>query len=61
MQEEDRQPLSMEEISLAWQWLEAPRGHPVPEKLKHLHPLEWLSLSAMLQFLLQEKERSLVH
>ena len=55
------QQLSLEELSLAWEWLQAPPGCPIPEKFKYLHPAEWLILGQMLDRLLQEKEMSSLH
>jgi hypothetical protein len=60
-QEPEKLELTLEELSLAWEWLQAPPGYPIPEKFKYLHPIEWLSLGRMLEVLMEEKEQSTLH
>lgn len=53
--------LSLQEVELAFQWLESPEGEPPPSELKHLNKAQWRRLAWMLESLLEEKQASPVH
>jgi hypothetical protein len=54
-------PLSSQQLSRAWRWLEnSPNPNP-PRGLRHLKPLEWHAVASLLYETLEEQEESLLH